>query len=614
MRPNDTTPKVAALRLATNGIPVFPCKPDKTPYTPQGFKNASIQEEFVNGYWDEWPEALIGAPTGAPSGLVVLDIDNKGGDGEAELRELEKQYGKLPTTGTSRTPSGGRHIFFKYPGEPVKCSAKQLGPNLDIRGDGGYVIVPGSGDYEWVETGAAEPAEMPPWLLELANKAPKPLSGAQGQEIPFGGRNVTLASLAGRMQKQSFSYASILYSIRTENEQRCNPPLSDGDVLKIVNSITRYPSDPDPVIDRDAIYRNWAAGQAFPLMGLSEIRENLKGPDYLVKPFIERGTFCVMYGESGAFKSFIALDFALCIAFGMPWHNYPVHQGPVVFICGEGQSGMARRVEAWLVRHNLTDVDAPFFLSEVPAALIEDGNAEDIANAVSAKCDAPVMIIIDTLSTNIGEGDESSNPDIARLINNCNLHFRDRFKAAVLVVHHVGHGDKTRERGAYAIRANADCRISVERQENCACVMKSRKMKDGAEFEPVAFNTRSIVIPDLLDSEGEVVSSLVMKMTQHVENTRPKLPKSQEQCLNLLHDMYELAVNNLKLAGEDPQIAKVTTKEWLDRAVALKYFKDSKTQRHRTRNGLGEKAGLIHEIGEFVYLTPVLDEEPEPWL
>ncbi len=347
----------------------------------------------------------------------------------------------------------------------------------------------------------------------------------------------------------------------------------------------------------------------FSLHSLNDIRKNLKGPQFLIKPFLEKESLCVMFGESGAYKSFVALDLALCIAFGVEFHGYPVHQGGVVYICGEGSGGIARRVETWLISHELTEKDAPFYLSTVPAELISIGNAEEIAEVIKKECSAPVLIVIDTLSTNMGEGDESSNPDVATLMKNVNLCFRDRFNAGTMIVHHVGHGANDRERGAYAIRGNADSRILIKREPNFSCSMHSKKMKDAPEFSPVAFETKIETIPGLLDSEGEPVSSLVLIMTDYVESsTDGNLTKRQSQALATLEAMYADAAKNLEFAGRDPSKALIDTKEWLDRLQVQKIIGKSKSLRTKIKTDLLALNRITTE-GIHVHLSPVIKDE-----
>lgn len=115
---------------------------------------------------DQDPDQGHGIATGAKSGVFVLDVDVKDGkDGFASLASL----GEIPETYAVRTPSGGAHFYFLHPGKPVKCSSNQLGSGLDIRGDGGYVVGPGSrhkkgGVYEVSCDAPSAPA--PEWLLE----------------------------------------------------------------------------------------------------------------------------------------------------------------------------------------------------------------------------------------------------------------------------------------------------------------------------------------------------------------------------------------------------------------------------------------------------------------
>lgn len=156
----------AALSYAKRGIPVFPCKPGgKRPLTYNGFWDATMNVRRVKGWWERWPSANVGVPTGRSSGLLVLDVDTRDG-GPQSLAALERENGPLPKTARSRTGGGGIHVFFRYPEEEqVRNSAGLLGAGLDVRGEGGYVVVSPSrtqSSYEWVER--APPAEAA-WLL-----------------------------------------------------------------------------------------------------------------------------------------------------------------------------------------------------------------------------------------------------------------------------------------------------------------------------------------------------------------------------------------------------------------------------------------------------------------
>ncbi|MDP2849087.1 MAG: bifunctional DNA primase/polymerase [Humidesulfovibrio sp.] len=153
----------AALDLCTSWR-VFPCR-DKKPLTPHGLKDASQNKAQVQEWWTRWPDAQIGVPVGENTGSFVLDVDLP--DGPASLAALEATHGPLPLTWTATTPSGGIHMHFTLPaGLVLKNSASRLGPGLDIRTEGGYVIAPPTPGYAWT-SGKTPRANAPKWLLEL---------------------------------------------------------------------------------------------------------------------------------------------------------------------------------------------------------------------------------------------------------------------------------------------------------------------------------------------------------------------------------------------------------------------------------------------------------------
>jgi hypothetical protein len=79
----------AALSYAKQGMPVFPCKPDKSPDTPHAFYDATTDEAQIRAWWESRPYALIGLRAGKPSGLFILDVDN-GEEGLATLGRLKR--------------------------------------------------------------------------------------------------------------------------------------------------------------------------------------------------------------------------------------------------------------------------------------------------------------------------------------------------------------------------------------------------------------------------------------------------------------------------------------------------------------------------------------------
>ena len=137
-----------ALDYARRGWPVFPCRPtNKTPYIKGGHNSATTDPETIRQWWTEYPRAMIGVPMGSRSGVWAIDPDPPKKDGEPDGRvlwaELVEKHGKVPPTHKEVTPRGGRHILFAWdPQRPVTDSPGALkGQNIDVRGEGGYVIV-----------------------------------------------------------------------------------------------------------------------------------------------------------------------------------------------------------------------------------------------------------------------------------------------------------------------------------------------------------------------------------------------------------------------------------------------------------------------------------------
>lgn len=132
----------AAIGFANLGIPVFPCVPgSKQPLTPNGFHDATSSSDIVHDWWQRTPRANIGLPTGARTGVVVVDVDlHPGGNGFAAF-ERARSEGHAARWGlVVRTPSGGIHAY--YPSTPGREQRSWQVPSahVDFRGDGGYVI------------------------------------------------------------------------------------------------------------------------------------------------------------------------------------------------------------------------------------------------------------------------------------------------------------------------------------------------------------------------------------------------------------------------------------------------------------------------------------------
>lgn len=212
----------AAIHFARRGWPVFPCSAktkrpllprDKDPVTGEpikgsgGVTKATTDEALIRQWWRKWPDAMIGMSVGE-AGLLVLDFDPRvdeevDGDGVITEREwtlaelkaaLEEQMGcVLPPTLAVRTQSGGVHLYFHMPaGEPIG-NRGNLPKHVDVRGQGGYVIMPpseyladgGPRPYRWLRDDADAPiADMPDELVRILRSPVQKASPASMPPAP----------------------------------------------------------------------------------------------------------------------------------------------------------------------------------------------------------------------------------------------------------------------------------------------------------------------------------------------------------------------------------------------------------------------------------------------
>ena len=164
-----------ALKLASLGLAVFPttAADPKRPITPHGCRDATTDADAIRAWWQDHRAANLAVATGSPSGAFVVDVDLKPPvSGAATVRALTARHGALPRTWTTRTPSGGWHVWFRQPDRPLRNKVAFL-PGLDVRTDGGAVVCPPSiradgRAYSWVRAPwTCELADAPDWLLAL---------------------------------------------------------------------------------------------------------------------------------------------------------------------------------------------------------------------------------------------------------------------------------------------------------------------------------------------------------------------------------------------------------------------------------------------------------------
>lgn len=157
-----------ALALAERwGLPVFPCRPaNKAPYVKHGhgFKDASRTPDQIASWWTQWPDALVGVPTGHVTGILVIDIDPDGARWYAE-RSADFVGARIHRT------QKGHHLLYRMPGVDIRCSQDELAEGVDVRANGGYIIWWPAAGHEVFGPELDELRDPPAWLLELLRPA-----------------------------------------------------------------------------------------------------------------------------------------------------------------------------------------------------------------------------------------------------------------------------------------------------------------------------------------------------------------------------------------------------------------------------------------------------------
>jgi len=243
----------SALDPAKRGWRVFPVTQNKTPFpNTHGHKEATDDERKIKELWARFPDANVAIATGRKSGIFVLDVDVKEHKvGDESLAELEKQFGALPDSVECLTWSGGRQIYFKYPkGTAIYNSQSKIGKDLDIRGEGGYVVAPGSivngRSYEWEVAHHPDDvpvADAPGWLIDKAMEVKKEKYKLPEGDIPQGAQNDEMFRFACSLKAQGFTpdmVRSALKEALGKCPQDSRRPFAEKDIERWIKSAFGY--------------------------------------------------------------------------------------------------------------------------------------------------------------------------------------------------------------------------------------------------------------------------------------------------------------------------------------------------------------------------------------
>jgi|GEM_PF-2633056 len=243
---------------------------------------------------------------------------------------------------------------------------------------------------------------------------------------------------------------------------------------------------------------------------------------WFIKGILPRKKIAVAFGLSGHMKSFVAIDMALHLACGMDWHGHKVkQQQDILYICGEGASGIRNRVIAWKQEHGITK-PVPFYMTSSPVLMLHREQTSMMLDALedfmieSGMKKYPPLIIVDTLNRNFGDGDENNTKDMTGFINSLE-EISAKTGCMFFIIHHSSKSDSTQARGNASLKNSSDCEYQVEMVNHEAVKegvdspkiqFTCTKMKDYGYPEPVLFNTKEIILG--MDEDGDNVTSIVL--------------------------------------------------------------------------------------------------------
>ena len=454
----------AALSLLRKGKPVFPVDQTKKPLVAwKQYQDQVPTRQEVTSCWTQWPEANIGMATGRLSGLMVVDCDSE----EAAKRFIES-YPEARRTLQAQTGRGA-HFYFCFEDGITNDAGKLLGPGIDIRGQGGFVIVPPSihangKAYQWLNRN--EPLPLPSKLREILvtrSKTAPPSNGENGYRERFNTAEMWEGVPEGERDNKLFRYACSLRSLNTPRDvaeelvlkaaSRCEPPFPEREALeKISNAYKRYQP-------RESKVESEPKKERSPItVRISDVqREEVS---WLWNHRIPRGKLTFIDGDPGEGKSFLSLALATAITrgFGLPGEKEP--REPETVLIMNAEDGLADTI-----RPRLEDMGAD--ISRVVALrglTDEEGQERSLTLAdldVIEKAiveHRPALVIVDPIIAYVAGKDTHRANEVRGLLAPLAA-LAEKYKCAILAIRHLNKGtSKAAYRGQGSIDFLAACR------------------------------------------------------------------------------------------------------------------------------------------------------------
>ncbi len=588
-----------ALAYAKFGWKVLPLvKNGKIPATAHGVKDATTSKGKIKKWWSKNSELNIGVACGKESNLIVFDIDPRNGGDDSWEIWLNKNEGEI-TGATQITGGGGQHFICSHYKDIRSC---KLADGIDLLSDGKYFVaspsVVNGKPYTWELSSdpfdGVAPSPIPQKWIEI-------ILGRKKTDIPEGAiirgnRNCGLMSLGGAMRSFGMTESEILAAISVANETRCEIPLPASEIKQIAKHAGHYAIDTDAAASgsvgasaAECILENSKTGYHF-----TPATSFLNQPaplSWIIKNWIPANSTDMIYGESAVGKTFVALDMACCVAKGIDWCGNKVKKGTVGYLLGEGNFGFRQRVASWCKKNDVTELD-DLLISNQAIDMDAQGSVEQILSALSEFDEYPELIFVDTINRHMS-GDENSARDTRAMLTACGIVAAET-KGAIVLVHHVGHGElaKSRARGSSAWKGALDAQIFVEKK-NEAVSVDCKKMKDAQPPDPIRGKLEQIDL-GWIDEDGENRPGMYFEHITEEEYKKANPRKGKTDKAEKARKDFEAAWwgTNAELAGGVPYVSRGALIEYLV-----------------TQQGITERTALQRVTPKGSLVAPLLAEK-----
>lgn len=279
-----------------------------------------------------------------------------------------------------------------------------------------------------------------------------------------------------------------------------------------------------------AINRRLDEQTRYPVDPLPELLKQRQELNWIIEHWVEAGTLAVLVGPEGSFKSFVAIDWCMAIATGREWHGSRVAPGRVLYIAGEGRTGVIRRMRGWCNENEA--VADELFLGRTAIQLIGADDADRIAEIGKFE-----FIVIDTLARNFGPGNENDQKDMSSAIGSADR-IREATGATVLIVHHTpleGREEgKLRPRGSSALAGGADAIFTCSYDKPSKVItVASIKQKDAPDPD-TRFLSFNVVDLGERDNFGNPITTVVLCETHKRPAQKKALGRNQKRLIQEL--------------------------------------------------------------------------------